>query len=105
MGKSLALYDVPPFTNREEDCVYFTTPGYEIKRDLVIKSPCCFAGTNDELVVGASDDKNIYVWSSHDQPFRVLRGHNDTINSVRYNVRKGILASCGIEGIVKLWSN
>jgi WD40 repeat protein len=85
------------------DC--FNAPGYEIGRDLVIKSPCCFAGTDDELVVGASDDNNIYVWSSADSlPLRVFRGHHDTINSVRYNSRNSILASCGIEGVVKLWS-
>ena len=105
VGKPLALYEVPPSISKGEgDCVYFNAPGYEIRRDLVIKSPCCFAGTDDELVVAASDDNNIYVWSSSDEPLCVLLGHNDTINSVRYNTRKGILASCGIEGIVKLWS-
>ena len=37
-------------------------------------------------------------------PLRVLRGHQDTVRNVRYRAQNGVLASCGEEGIVKLWS-
>lgn len=79
-----------------------------------MRSPCCFAGANDELVVGASScDHGIYVWAAPmdgegqrrvDQPLRVLRGHRNVVRSVRYNIKNGLLASCGDEGIVKLYS-
>ena len=77
-----------------------------------MQSPCCFAGANDELVVGASHDDKICIWSASkgegqrkiDRPLRVLSGHRDTVRSVRFNIHSGILASCGEEGIVKLWS-
>ena len=77
------------------------------------QSPCCFAGANDELVVGASRaDNGIYIWSAtdgegrrkNDLPFRVLRGHEVTVRNVRYSDQSGVLASSDDEGIVNLWS-
>ena len=82
----------------------------------LMKSPCCFAGANDELAVSASNDNGIYIWSAPamdgplwqkriiDRPLRVLRGHCDAVRAVRYSTQSNILASCGDEGIVKLWS-
>ena len=111
VDQPLTCYDIP--TNRQMECLYFSDPGYEIKSNLKVKSPCCFAGVDDELIVCASDDNNIYIWpipegesdfQTIDQPLRVLCGHRDIIRSVRYNNRMGLLASCGEEGIVKLWS-
>ena len=76
-------------------------------------SPCCFAGNNDELVVGASsEDNNIYVWSATNgeretlgkQPLKVLREIGKTMRSLRYNVRNGVLVSCDDGGAVTLWS-
>ena len=79
-----------------------------------MKSPCCYAGANDELVVGASNNNDIYIWSAPPSdgdgqrqvklPLRILRGHQDVVRSVRYSVHNDALASCGDEGIVKLWS-
>jgi len=80
---------------------------------LTIKSPCCFAGDEDELITGASNDNGIYIWSASngedhrieiDRPLHVLGGHRETVRSVRYNVHRSILASCDDEGIVKLWA-
>ena len=55
-----------------------------------------------------------YIWSAQpsdgegqrkiDRPLRVLRGHRDTVRSVRYTVHSGVLATWVEEGIVKLWS-
>ena len=32
----------------------------------IMKSPCCFAGANDELLVRDSRDNGIYIWSALD---------------------------------------
>ena len=39
-----------------------------------------------------------------DRSVRVLRGHRQVVRSVRYSVQNDLLASCGEEGIIKLWS-
>lgn len=78
----------------------------------LLQNPCCFVGADDEFVVGASNDDGIYMWHVPDREgmgkversLRVLRGHRDTVRSVRYSINNGVLASCGNEGIVKLWS-
>ncbi|XP_076233654.1 uncharacterized protein LOC143178735 isoform X2 [Calliopsis andreniformis] len=72
---------------------------------------CCFAGDNDEYVLSGSDDFNLYMWkippegvtwlfSAH----MVLRGHRSIVNHVRYNQTSCILASSGVEKIIKIWS-
>ncbi|XP_018304933.1 DDB1- and CUL4-associated factor 5, partial [Mycetomoellerius zeteki] len=72
---------------------------------------CCFAGENDEYVLSGSDDFNLYMWkippdgkswvaSAH----MVLRGHRSIVNQVRYNQTSCILASSGVEKIIKIWS-
>ena len=74
----------------------------------------CFAGQNDELVVSASKDHNLYIWSlpsdwqevdrKINQPLAVLRGHKEEIYCVRYNRRSDTLASAGVGKIIKLWT-
>ena len=75
----------------------------------------CFAGRDDGLVVAASDDHNLFVWSlSTDQratgdqvvgqSLVSLRGHSNNIYSVRFNHRTESLASAGKEKIIKLWT-
>ncbi|KFM76065.1 DDB1- and CUL4-associated factor 5, partial [Stegodyphus mimosarum] len=76
---------------------------------------CCFAGDKDEYVLSGSDDFKLYVWKIPDaanskkgfwvsKAHLVLRGHRSIVNQVRYNNTYGILASSGVEKIVKLWS-
>lgn len=76
---------------------------------------CCFAGSNDEYILSGSDDFNLYMWrigdttnyTSHqwvDKCHMVLYGHRSIVNQVRYNPEKCIIASSGVEKIVKLWS-
>lgn len=111
----LVCHDLP--TNmrlNETGKVLFTAQGYDIQDNNLRRSPCCFAGDYDRLVVGASShDHGIYLWSSAsngegeqsvDRPVRVLRGHRAVVRSVRYNVQNDVLASCGEEGTIKLWS-
>ena len=72
----------------------------------------CFAGQDDELVVAASGDYGLFVWSLpnndngsqiEDQLLVVLRGHRDAIYRVRYNRRSETLASVARFEAIKLW--
>lgn len=76
---------------------------------------CCFAGENDQFVLSGSDDFNLYVWRVTDadvtdtdqwvdQNQMVLYGHRSIVNQVRYNPQKCLIASSGVEKIVKLWT-
>ncbi|XP_066593852.1 DDB1- and CUL4-associated factor 5-like [Prorops nasuta] len=72
---------------------------------------CCFAGDNDEYVLSGSDDFNLYMWKIPNEGVRwvnkahmVLRGHRSIVNQVRYNSASCILASSGVEKIIKVWS-
>lgn len=95
---------------------------------------CTFAGESDEFVMSGSDDFNLYVWrvadvdckyfkSSHCHSFNqifnftvelrhqwvdenqmVLYGHRSIVNQVRYNPQRCLIASSGVEKVVKLWS-
>ena len=47
-----------------------------------------------------SDDKVKVVNSAH----MILRGHRSIVNQVRYNQTSCVLASSGVEKIIKLWS-
>ncbi len=92
--------------------VKFSSPGNVIPN--FEENTLCFAGQDDELVVGASADHGLYVWSlpsdqlvagNHvvDQPLVVLRGHKGDIWAVRYNHQMDMLASAGREKILCLW--
>ncbi|XP_054723193.1 DDB1- and CUL4-associated factor 5-like [Uloborus diversus] len=77
---------------------------------------CCFAGDKDQYVLSGSDDFRLYVWKIPDslnsksstrvgEVHRILTGHRSIVNQVRYNNTYGVLASSGVEKIVKLWSS
>ena len=74
---------------------------------------CCFAGVDDELVISASNDDSLLIWSlpeSQDQNMTVDRslcvliGHEETIRSVRSSPDKLTFISCDDAGIIKLWT-
>ncbi|KAG0721406.1 DDB1- and CUL4-associated factor 5 [Chionoecetes opilio] len=74
---------------------------------------CCFAGDNDQFVLSGSDDFNLYMWKIPDknssknfvsEAHMVLKGHRSIVNEVRFNPQNFIIASSGVEKIVKLWS-
>ena len=73
----------------------------------------CFAGEDDELVVAASKDHSLHVWSLPDSQGRdvtinqsliALRGHKGPVFSIRYDHNNDVLASGGREKIIKLWN-
>ncbi|CAH2094703.1 unnamed protein product [Euphydryas editha] len=75
---------------------------------------CCFAGKNDQFVLSGSDDFNLYMWKVPDTgggydmavepPHIVLYGHRSIVNQVRYNPHYCLIASSGVEKIIKIWS-
>lgn len=74
---------------------------------------CTFAGENDEYVLSGSDDFNLYVWKVPDTEKgnqwiddvqMVLYGHRSIVNQVRYNAQRCIVASSGVEKVIKLWT-
>ncbi|GIX69582.1 DDB1- and CUL4-associated factor 5 [Caerostris extrusa] len=88
---------------------------HEYYNSCTMKS-CCFAGERDQYILSGSDDFKLYVWkipdaASHkkgvwvNKAHFVLRGHRSIVNQVRYNNTYGILASSGVEKIIKLWSS
>ena len=64
-----------------------------------------------ELISG-SDDFNLYMWKIPtddsvkwvDSAHMILRGHRSIVNQVRYNPASCLIASSGVEKIIKLWS-
>ena len=89
----------------------FDHPGYY--NSCTMKS-CCFGGPNDEYVLSGSDDFNVYMWRLPEEgdfcsqwvarAQHVLQGHRSIVNQVRYNHSRSLLASSGVEKVVKLWS-
>jgi len=75
-------------------------------------SVACFAGDNDELVAVGSEDNNIYIWSVSEEegsrvnnrPVMSLSGNEEEILYVHYIAANSILASCGMDTVIKLWS-
>eukprot|EP00088_Acartia_fossae_P028888 TRINITY_DN2969_c0_g1_i1.p1 TRINITY_DN2969_c0_g1~~TRINITY_DN2969_c0_g1_i1.p1 ORF type:complete len:951 (-),score=207.47 TRINITY_DN2969_c0_g1_i1:858-3710(-) len=76
---------------------------------------CCFGGPDENFVFSGSDDFNLYVWripeegdehtSWVNRAHAVLKGHRSIVNQVRYNPYTQMLASSGVEKMVKLWSD
>lgn len=106
---------LPPIlysTFNESPICQFYHPDYY--NSCTMKS-CCFAGESDEYVLSGSDDFNLYVWRIDDADINkneqwietshmVLYGHRSIVNQVRYNSQKCIIASSGVEKVIKLWS-
>ncbi|KAH7940176.1 hypothetical protein HPB52_022091 [Rhipicephalus sanguineus] len=80
---------------------------------------CCFAGQRDEYVMSGSDDFQLYAWKLPDdveesadgksswvrQAHLVLQGHRSIVNQVRFNKTAMVVASSGVEKMIKLWSS
>ena len=73
----------------------------------------CFAGQDDDLIVSASTDLNLYIWylpESRENDISVneslleLRGHAGKVYDVRYDPCNDVLASAGREKVIKLWN-
>jgi len=95
--------------NSPEPTVEFDHPGYY--NSCTMKS-CSFGGLNDEFVLSGSDDFNLYGWRVPQQVSTkfvsraqmILRGHRSIVNQVRFSSALCMVASAGVEKVVKLWS-
>ena len=76
------------------------------------RNTLCFAGRDDDMVVSASGDNKLYIWSlpdsqgneiSANQSLLELRGHTGSVYAVRFDPCNDVLASAGDEKIIKLW--
>ncbi|KZL82082.1 wd domain-containing protein, partial [Colletotrichum incanum] len=73
--------------------------------EYIIRS--AFGGANESFVVSGSEDGNILIWHKNSgAAVERLEGHQPRTNAVAWNPADPcILASCGDDGKVKIWSN
>lgn len=107
------VYDIPTCQSSAVDGkVKLTADGFNIPIGA-IRNNCCFAGTEHQLVVSASGDHELYVWSLPEfehcqkgvvqEPLLIFRGHRSSVLNVRYCPYNDMLASSGREKAIKLW--
>ncbi|CAG2112092.1 unnamed protein product, partial [Medioppia subpectinata] len=99
--------------------VEFDDSGYY--NSCTMKS-CCFGGDSDQYVLSGSDDFKLYMWQIPEQVYQngesnspdsvwvesadlILNGHRSIVNQVRYNYTNAVIASSGVEKVIKLWSS
>ena len=107
------VFDVPSEEQKDGATgkVRLSSPGFSLPD--VGWNPMCFSGRDDELVVAASGDHSLHVWSLPDSQGRdvtveqsaiALRGHTAGVSDVRYDHNNDVLTSAGDEKIIKMWS-
>ena len=63
-----------------------------------------YIGERGEFIAAGSDDGNIFVWEkSTGKIVRVLNSDKSIVNCVQWNPSSPLLASSGIEEVVRLW--
>ena len=74
---------------------------------------CCFAGANDELVVAASLNDDVHVWSvpegqlnssTDNQQIMHLTFDDQEIRGIFYSKHRNALISCGNFNQIKTWT-
>lgn len=94
-------------TQSEQSICQFYHPAYY--NSCTMKT-CSFAGDNDEYILSGSDDFNLYMWGIPEDgdewgmAHMVMKGHRSIVNQVRYNKHNNLIASSGVEKMIKLWS-
>ena len=63
-----------------------------------------FLGERGEYVAAGSDDGNIFIWEkASGNLVRILHGDDSIVNCVQWHPTAPLLASSGIESVVRLW--
>lgn len=66
----------------------------------------CFGGVDENIVMSGSQDSKLFMWNRETSNLvEILDAHSGgTVNCVRFSpVNPGTFASCGDDGLVKLW--
>jgi WD40 repeat protein len=72
--------------------------------DFLFFPRCGFYGRRSEWIVSGSDDARVYFWNKRTgQLFNVLDGHEDVVNCVVASPIHPLVATSGIDNVVKLW--
>ena len=109
--------------NRAEPIYQFDHPDYT---NLCTLKNCCFIGDSDQYLISGSDNFSLFIWkvpdsnSNYLNPFPssmsekkcrtideahlILRGHRSIVNQARYNDKFHMIASSGVEKLVKIWT-
>jgi len=65
-----------------------------------------FYGPNSEFIISGSDDKRVYIWDKESTKLlTVLEGHRSIVNCTVGNPTQPMIASSGIDSVIKLWQN
>ena len=88
----------------------YSTPAFEtdkllfiIKSDIDILFINIFS--NGQYIVAGSDDGSFYIWErATTNIVRVLRGDDSIVNCLQPNPTQCLLATSGIDPVVRLWS-
>ena len=63
-----------------------------------------FLGERGEYVAAGSDDGNVFIWEkASGNLIRILHGDDSIVNCVQWHPTGPLLASSGIESVVRLW--
>jgi len=63
-----------------------------------------FWGPNSEFVMSGSDDAKIFIWDKKTgELLTILEGHNSVVNCIVGHPYDPLIASSGIDNVVKLW--
>ena len=109
----LVVYDLPTMQQPSigNGKVVLNALGFDIEE--IGLSACCFMGFDDEMAIYVSAAGNFFIWTlpdakgqNHtvDLPLRVLTGHENAINCVRYSNELSSIISCDECGVIKLWT-
>ncbi|CAM9749826.1 unnamed protein product [Ascophyllum nodosum] len=61
-------------------------------------------GAEEQLVLGGSDDGNLYVWHHRGtQLLHALPGHTGTVYRGTWSANQGLVATCSDDGTVRTW--
>ncbi|KAL2275045.1 hypothetical protein FJTKL_02509 [Diaporthe vaccinii] len=66
-----------------------------------------FGGANENFVISGSEDGSVFIWHKNSgHSVAKLDGHRPRCNAVAWSPTDAcLLASCGDDGVVRLWSN
>eukprot|EP00667_Euglena_gracilis_P009109 EG_transcript_9240 len=86
---------------RTQRCLPQRLKGHRSNSKHYVRS--CF-GPRGNVVCGASEDGYIYLWNKTGELLRKLKGHVGPVYDVQWCSKDQLLASCGEDRTVRIWS-